>query len=89
MEDAWFALLDKMDSVGVPVYSVVTPLEDAGVPEPDLDSSPRHAVVRIFPPAPFRSRALSSFLRLVSLYGFWGIAGSAAIVDRTSRFAVE
>jgi len=32
MENAWFKLLDKMDSIGVPVYAVVTPLEDAGVP---------------------------------------------------------
>ncbi len=32
MENAWYKLLDKMDSVGVPVYSVITPLEDAGVP---------------------------------------------------------
>jgi hypothetical protein len=32
MEDAWFNLLDKLDSIGVPVYAVITPLEDAGVP---------------------------------------------------------
>jgi len=32
MEKQWFALLDKLDEIGVPVYAVITPLEDAGVP---------------------------------------------------------
>lgn len=32
MENAWFKLLDWLDGHGVPVYAVVTPLEDAGVP---------------------------------------------------------
>ena len=32
MEKQWFKLLDKLDSIGLPVYTIITPLEDAGVP---------------------------------------------------------